>query len=59
MKREKEKVDSLPTRRADGSLESWDSPVAELSNCGIRIIIFDRKDARYNNPVSCYLYHYV
>lgn len=24
-KREKEKVDSLPTRRADGSLESWDS----------------------------------
>lgn len=33
--------------------------VAELLNCGIRIIIFDRKDARYNNPVSCYLYYYV
>lgn len=25
-KREKGKVDSLPVRRADGSLESWDSP---------------------------------
>lgn len=56
---EKEGGFRSPARRADGSLQSRFSRSRELLNCGIRIIMLDRNNVRYNNPVSCYLYYYV